>query len=86
MIEIFNNREQEAFISSFQNPFDISKLKSIRFSISKYESIFDKKNFKINYISYITFEAGQTTGEHRIEEESFEKLIKSTESFIQSLK
>lgn len=82
MLDIFKSKDQKKeFISSYQNPFQSDKIKRIEFTIEK--SFWT--NNKTLYRSCVSFDTGATTGNPRIEAESFTELVEVTEAFIGSL-
>ncbi len=82
MLKIFKNKKQkEQFVTSYENPFKLDKIKKIEFVIEK--SFWT--NDKIRYKSMIMFDTGNTTAYQNMEAASFIENVEQTEKFIQSL-
>ena len=81
MIKIFNNNEsKEMFLDDYKNPFDLSFVKRVNFSIS--EGIFGGK---VYYKAYVEFRASNTEGRQKFESDSFMGLVFKVDGFLKSL-
>ena len=73
--------KQEYTPSELKDPFNKKSLDGIRMYVHRHTIYKDK----IQIYAYVKFENGNTTGEQKVEAESFEELIKKVEAFINQL-